>query len=297
MSIENYDPQLWADSILEFYEKKLVYVEGCNRDYEGEIKEAGDSVKINSYSDPTIFTVTRNSDIDVAETLDGAQQVLLIDQSKGFNFQIDSIDKAQMKPKTLMASVTRRAGYKLKDTADSFAAERMRDSVDGVSTGADTGNWLDNRTIGTGAGDEDAYEAIVDLGSKLSEDDVDEDDRWVAVPPWYHGMLLKDPRFVSFGTPGNKSALMTGRVGAAAGFVIKVSNNVPAAASGSGMTEAIIAGSMDASTFADQIPVGTVEAYRPERRINADALKGQHLYGMLVARPYALARIDVAQGS
>lgn len=295
MSIENFDPQLWADSILEFYEKKLVYVAGCNRDYEGEIKEAGDSVKISSIDDPTIFTVTRNSDITAVEALDGTSQTLAIDQSKGFNFQVDDIDKAQMKPKSLMGHATKRAGYKLKDTADSFVAALMRDNVAGFAAGAGNSNWLPNRTIGTGAGDESAYETLVDLGVKLDENDVDTDDRSVYVTPWFHGMLLKDNRFVSFGTGPNRSALVTGSVGAAAGFTVKVSNNVPAAASGGGMTHAIIAASMDATTFADQIPVGKVVAYTPERRF-ADALKGLHLYGAKVTRPYAIARIDVVQG-
>lgn len=292
MSIENFNDTKWADSILLNFNDAHVYVSRCNREYQGEISESGDTVKINSIGRVNTFTVTKGSDITAAQDIEGAQQALVIDQQVGFHFYIEDIDKAQNTP-AVMGEATREAGWALADAADVAVADHMRDNVDGVASGAGNGNWLTNRTIGTADGDEDAYETLVDLRTELNRDNVPTMGRWVVVPPDYEGFLLKDPRFVSFGTGQNNAALKNGAIGRAAGFDIQISNNVPTAASGSGMTHAVIAGGMSACTFADQIPPGKTEAYRPQLRFS-DALKGLHLYGFRVTRPYALARVDVA---
>jgi hypothetical protein len=287
MSLENFTPQLWADAILLNYNDKHVYVESCNRDYEGDIREQGDSVKINSIGRITIAAHTKNTDINAPETLDGAQQVLVIDQANYFNAQVDDVDKVQNKPK-VMGAFTKEAAWGLADAADVDVATALQAGVAGIGGGAGTGSWLADRALGVVPGTEDAYEALVDLGTKLDDNNVPVSGRWVIVPNAFHGLLLKDPRFVSFGTDKNRGTLTNGMIGEAAGFTIKKSNNVPVSSG----EYTVIAGHKEAVTFADQIPPGKVEAFRPERRF-ADAIKGLHLYGLKVTRPYGLARIDV----
>ena len=105
-------------------------------------------------------------------------------------------------------------------------------------------------------------------------------------------MLLKDVRFTNYGTSQNRETLKNGLVGAAAGFEIKKSNNLSGATSGtlavSGGVYTVLAGVADAVTFAEQID--TIEAFRPHDGFN-DAMKGLHVYGAKVTRPYALASV------
>jgi len=54
MSVKNFKPIVWAKAIEENREKMTVATKLCNRDYEGEIKELGDKVKINGVARPTI---------------------------------------------------------------------------------------------------------------------------------------------------------------------------------------------------------------------------------------------------
>ena len=108
--------------------------------------------------------------------------------------------------------------------------------------------------------------------------------RWVVLPPWYHGLLVKDARFTGYGTAPQNDVLQNGVVGKAAGFTILVSNNVPYTTSTTKFK--IMAGSPMAWTYAEQI--NKVEAYRPEKRF-ADAVKGLHLYGAKLVRSTALA--------
>lgn len=287
-SIDNFIPTIWSARILVALQKALVYAqpEVINRDYEGEIREAGNTVLINSVGDPTIFDYTKNTDMPPPETLTGAQRQLTISQSKAFNFQVDDVDKLQQQPK-VMDTALARAAYKLADVADQYLA--------GVLYAGCTLN-----TIGTlmnpivaptpTAGSSGAYEQLVDLGTLLDQQNVPTDGRWVVLPPWYHGVLVKDSRFVSYAAI---DVLYNRQVGEAAGFAVLVSNNVPAVAAPNGASNTtvrniVLAGHQMAGTYAEQI--NQVEAFRPERRFG-DAVKGLHLYGSTVVRPEAVAAL------
>src|SRR3990172_1872488 len=245
MTINNFNPTIWAGVLLKNLNDAHVYVSLLNRDFEGDIKEAGVSVKINSVGRVTIGTYTKNTDISAAETLDDSQQMLVIDQQRYFNFQIDDVDKAQQKPK-IMREAMQEAAWGLSDAADAAVATALEA---GVATASPDNTLTAATSVGTGATDDDAYELLVDLGVRLDESNAPKVARWVVIPPWFHGMLLKDPRFVSFGTQQNLERLRNGQVGEAAGFTIAVSNNVPVADS----AYTVIAGHAVAATFADSI--------------------------------------------
>ncbi|MCP9496089.1 MAG: hypothetical protein MSG64_16700 [Pyrinomonadaceae bacterium MAG19_C2-C3] len=276
MSVATVIPSVWAAALLASLKKAHVYAqEGVvNRDYEGEIAQAGDSVRINSIGSITTFDVTRNTDIPDPETLTAEQQTLLIDQSKGFNFQVDDADKVQARP-NLMEAAMEEAGFALRDAADL--------SIAGLYTGVAAGN-----TIGTDLSPivptaETAYEYLVDLDVKLSEANVPSAGRWVVVPAWFHGLLRKDKRFVEAGTAAGDMVRVNGEIGMAGNFRVLMSNNVPNA---TGTKYKIMAGHRIAITYAEQI--ASIEAYRMEKRF-ADALKGLHLYGRKLIRPTAIA--------
>lgn len=283
MSIDNFTPALWAAELLENLNTAHVAANVVNRDYEGDIKAAGDTVQINSIGRVTIGSYTKNSNIGDPETLDDSMLSLVIDQAKYYNFQVDNIDKAQNKPKVMSAAMEE-AAWGLADVSDRFLIALLYAGV----ASASPDNLLTSRALGVGAADEDAYETLVDLGVKLDESDVPSGNRWVLIPPWVHGLLLKDPRFVSFGTEENIELRKGGAIGTIeAGFTVYKSNNIYPALSS---VYAMIAGSKMAATFAEQVV--ETEAYKPEKRF-ADALKGLHVYGAKVARPNALAALPV----
>lgn len=290
-SIDNFIPELWSARIMLALNKALVYAQPriVNRDYEGEIRDLGNTVKINSIGDPSIFDYTKNVDMPGPETLSGDQKTLVIDQAKAFNFQVDDVDEVQQKPK-VMDTALERAAYKLADIADQYIANELAAEGTVSTIGTDATPIVPTPT----AGSTGAYEQLVDLSVKLDEQNVPTDGRWVVVPPWFHGMLVKDTRFISYGA---QDTLYNRQVGQAAGFAILVSNNVPTVAAPGGAPNQtprnkIIAGHAMAATFAEQI--NQVEAYRPERRFG-DAVKGLHLYGSMVERPEALAVLTASR--
>lgn len=292
MSLENFIPTVWAGSILRALKTALVYPQLMNRDYDGDIAAAGDSVRINMIGDVTISTYTKGVDLASPETLTDAQLTLKITEGKSFNFVVDDVDRAQQTPK-VMGEASNRAAYGLKKVTDSFCAGLYTDISANNLIGSDaspiTGTWATAGTL--------AYDRLVDLGVLLDNNDVPDEGRWAVVPPWFEGYLLKDNRFTSFATIQALAMLREGSItgaigsgigtngfiGRAAGMDLYKSNQVPQTSS---TKYKIIAGHPMAWAFADQIL--TVEGYRPEKRFG-DALKGLHVYGAKVVRPYALA--------
>ena len=48
MSVANFIPEIWSARVLHNFRKTYVFRGLCNTDYEGEIKGAGDTVRINT---------------------------------------------------------------------------------------------------------------------------------------------------------------------------------------------------------------------------------------------------------
>jgi N4-gp56 family major capsid protein len=280
--LNNFIPTIWSARILSALEKSLVYGQSniVNRDYEGEIRDKGDSVKINSIGDVSIKDYVRNSDIDGAEVLDDAGQMLQITEGKYFNFAVDDVDKAQANA-NVMGEAMKRSGYGLRDKADQFIASHYTEVPAANLIGDDTTPIVPDKNT--------AYEYLVDLGTKLDEANVQMDGRFVIVPSWFHGLLLKDDRFVKAGTAKTDSVLANGEVGEAAGFNVLKSNNVPNTA---GTKYKIIGGVNMGFSYAEQIV--KVEAYRPEKRFS-DAVKGLHVYGGKLVRPYCWAVLTASK--
>lgn len=281
MAVDNFIPQIWNAGLLTTLERSLVFGSGvvANRDYEGTIRQQGDSVKITTVSDPAIATYTKGSTTITPEQLTTAQQSLAIDQSKYFAFEIDDIDMAQTaNGGALMAEATKRAAFGLRNTADVYIA--------GFYAQVATANQIGTVSVTTAAL---AYTQLRKLKVALDEADVPDDERWVVIPPWYHGLLLEDDRFVKVDASGTSEGLRNGRVGRALGFDVLLSNNV---VNTTGDDWAVMAGHRGAITYAEQI-VETV-AYRPEDSFG-DAVKGLHVYGSKVVRPSSIASVIASE--
>jgi len=284
MALDTFTPVIWSGKIMKNLDDVHVWKPLLSTEHTQTIKNVGDTVRINSIGRVTIASYTKDVSTLTPETLDGAAQTLVIDQANDFCFEIDIVDSTQNQIK-LFNEYARAAAWGLADTADAAIATALGAGVMGVSAG--NGNWLSAATVGTGSTDSDAYEVLVNLGVKLTEQNVPKDGRWAVIMPWFEGMLQKDPRFVSFGTPQNRKALANGVIGRAAGINISVSNNCPTSGT------AIIAGYPGAAAYAEQLL--KVVAFEPEGAFS-NALKGLHVHGYKVLRPYALAKVIVTEG-
>jgi N4-gp56 family major capsid protein len=272
-------PEVWSAKMLVSLKKSLVYAGPgvVNRDYEGDIRNMGDTVRIRSISRPTIGTYTKNSTTISPETLTDAQRALYIDQAEYFAFEMDDIDSAQSVGGEMEAALME-AAYGLRDVADQYVAS--------MYTGAQSANQLGTVSVTTAAL---AYTQIRKLKVALDEANVPQEGRYVVVPPWYEGLLLEDDRFVRVDASGTSEGLRNGQIGRALGFNVLASNNAPLV---TGDDYAVMAGHPSAISFAEQI--ASIETYRPESAF-ADAIKGLHVYGAKLVRPDAIATVIASE--
>ncbi len=285
MTLDSFIPSIWSARLLQNMNEAHVFASLANRDYEGDISQVGDTVKINAIGRVTVGPYTKNSNIAPAETLTDAQTTLVIDQADYFNFQIDDIDKAQQKPK-VMDEAMREAAYGLAHAVDIELAGIYASAPAANKIGADGASAKLGGVLTAGSA---LYDYLVDLKVILDENNTPDDGRrWVVVPAWAEGMLLKDSRFVN-ATEGGNTIRANGIIGKAAGFNVHMSNNVTNDAQ-TVKTYRVVAGHPMAVSYADQI--NGVEAYRPELRF-ASAVKGLHLWGYKVVRPSLLATLYV----
>lgn len=276
MGLEKFIPTVWSAQLLVSLKKAHVFGQAgiVNRDYEGEISGAGNKVKINHIGAINVGTYLKNpaAPIDL-QTLTDFEQFLEITEQKYFNFQIDDVDRAQQTPK-IMAQAMTEAAYALRDASDRFIASKYVDA--GEIVGGGGGITLTANNI---------YETLIDVSVLLDENNCPAENRWIILPAWAHGLLLKDDRF-THSTGAGDEVIRNAQVGRAAGFNVLISNNVVESVGG---IHRIMAGNSSAISFAEQIT--SVEAYRPENRF-ADAVKGLHVYGARVVRPECLVTLN-----
>lgn len=299
MSIVNFIPELWSREILLTLRKRLIFGALCNRDYEGDIAQVGDTVHIVSFADPTISDYAKYGTI-TWEQLTDSETTLVIDQGKSFSFQVDDIDRKQALP-GFVETATRYAAYGLANSMDGFVSALMY-------ANADAGNELGDQTVSSSDDGEEAYALLLNLRAKLAEAGVPDDGRWVAVPTSFYSQLLKNDKFVrSDASPGitTQTGMLggpanadigeapgapynppAGYVGRAVGFHVFESQTLPEHSG----NPVVIAGHAMATTLAEQIV--ETEAIRLID-IFGDGIRGLHVYGGKVVRPTALATANV----
>lgn len=274
MSIATFIPTIWEARLLAHLDKALIYGNLVNRDYEGDIRQQGDTVKINQIADITIKDYKKGTDIEI-DDVDGTPTTLTISQNKYFAFKVEDVDAAQANVNLVDAAMAR-ASYGMRDVVDQYIAGFYKKA--GVTEGLGDDTTPLSITSAT-----KAYESLVDLKGALDDANVPADGRFVVVPSQFYGYMLKDSRFVAAGTQKTDTVLTNGYIGQAAGFQIYQSNNVPNA---KGAQYKILAGTRAAISFAQQIT--STEALRMEKAFS-DMVRGQLVYGAAVVQPKALA--------
>lgn len=277
MAITEFIPELWASTLLAQLEPTYVYSSLFNRDYEGEIKQHGDTVHITSVGDVVVKNYVEGTTVIGYDDLSDDGQTLAIDQAKYWAFKVPDIKRAQAAGDFVTPSM-RSAALGLNGGVDSYVSGL-------IATNIDSGNIL----TPVAATKANAYDALVDLGTQLTLNDVPLSGRAAVVTPEFYGLLKKDDRFIAAGDQDAAAVRANGIIGAAAGMQIRVSNHAPA---GSEVDSKLIIAGIDGlgGTFAEQIL--NTETLRLEGSFG-DGVRGLHVYGAKVTRPKAFAAVPV----
>lgn len=175
MSVDNFIPQLWAANYFQTLQKIHVFANVANRNYEGDIKAFGDSVRIPMVGQLSVSTYTKNSTSITVSDLTDAASVLLIDQAIYTAFGVDSVDKAQAKG-DLMSAGMDEAAYALNDDVDAYLAGLYADAGMAQNTNASP---VDMTSL-------NVEEEFLAAAETMDENNVQREGRFAIIPPWVH---------------------------------------------------------------------------------------------------------------
>jgi len=249
-------PSVWSGRLLEEFYKTTVYMEIANTNYEGEIKEGGETVHIRQVVSHNVRDYTKGQKLQI-DTLSKDVVDLNIDKGKYFSFVVDSIDQYQS-DMDLMGDWAEGAAKDLKVAIDLEILAYLPSEVSSTNKGA-TAGAVSNYNMGTTGAPvaitlNNVLKYFTYLSTILDESNVPPDDRWIVIPPWLGNAIqnsdLKNASFSGL----DSSLLLRGLIGSLAGLKIFVSNNLTSV-SDTDTCWNIVAGHKSALSFASQVVI------------------------------------------
>jgi hypothetical protein len=301
-------PEIWSGKLVEKFYASTVLAAISNTDYEGEIKNKGDRVKIRTKPTVTIH----NYDADGLLGLDrptGGTVELYIGNGKYFSLILDDVMEIQS-DLNVLSMWSDDAAQQLKITVDtdvlSGIVGQMNAANFGTTAGAITGN-INLGVQGTpisvvsknpGVGDVELLDLLMRMGQVLDEQNIPEVGRWVVMPAWAGRMIKQSELRQAYLSGDSVSMLRNGRLGMVDRFTIYISNLLPnhstLPASFNAGEWPIYAGHAHGLTFASQI--SKVETLRSELTFG-QILRGLQVYGYQVVDGKALVQAQVTPNS
>jgi len=301
-------PEIWSGKLVEKFYASTVLAAISNTDYEGEIKNKGDRVKIRTK--PTISI--HNYDSDGLLGLDrptGGTVELYIGNGKYFSLILDDVMEIQS-DLNILSMWSDDAAQQLKITVDSDVLSgivgNMVAANQGLTAGAITGN-INLGVQGTplsvvsknpGVGDIEILDVLMRMGQVLDEQNIPEVGRWVVMPSWAGRMIKQSELRQAYLSGDSVSMLRNGRLGMVDRFTIYVSNLLPNNSTDSAQFNSgewpFFAGHAHGLTFASQI--SKVETLRSELTFG-QILRGLQVYGYQIVDGKALVQAQVTPNS
>ena len=270
MSVATFIPEIWNASLWLEFREEAVAATVANRTYEGNAA-VGNTVTINQAVDVLIKDYAYNDRTTSPDDVTTADQKLLIDQEKNFDFLIDDIDRRQAAGS--MDAFTQSAGLGLAEDADKY-----------ILSIAEAGALAANQLGGTAPTDADgAWDVFRDLRKALNKESVPRSQRVAFVTAEVAALLFgAEGKLTAADTSGDTRGLREAAIGRILGFDVYESENLPE-------TDElqVVAFYQPAVAFVSQITDQT-EALRDIDSF-ADRLRGLHVYGARAIRPNGIA--------
>ena len=287
----NFIPEIWSGKLIENFYDATVLSAISNTDYEGEIRNMGDTVNIRTTPEITIQTYVKGQTLSV-ENPDKAKLQLIIDKGEYFACVEDDVDQVQT-DMNLMDMWSKDASERMKIKIDQRVLTDLLPDVSANNKGTGAGAISGNIDLGV-AGNPEALTTsnvigkIVDMGTVLDEANCPEQNRFLVIPAKMAGLIkqsdLKDASITGDGS----TPLRNGRLGMIDRFTVYVSHNLKKTAGGE---FSVIGGHTMGFTFASQMT--NMETIRSETTFG-NIIRGLQVYGYKVVKPEALATMIVS---
>jgi hypothetical protein len=292
----NFIPEIWSGKLIENFYDATVLAAISNTEYEGEIRQYGDTVNIRTTPEITIRDYIKGQSLTV-ENPDKPKIQLVIDKGEYFACIEDDVDKVQSDI-NLMDTWSKDASERMKIKIDTRVLTDILPGIVAPNKGATAGRISASFNLGTTAapltvtkdgagGTVPVIDLLVDLGTVLDEANAPEQNRFVVIPAKMAGLIkkseLKDASLTGDGT----SVVRNGRLGMIDRFTVYVSHNLNVSSG----KYSLIAGTKMGFTFASQMT--NMETIRSESTFG-NIIRGLQVYGYKVVKPEALAQAVIS---
>jgi hypothetical protein len=311
-------PTLWSGKLLAKFYQNTMLSEVANTDYEGELKNQGDTVRIRLAPSINIsdYTVGQNLSYEVPTPI---FQDMQVNKGKYFGVQVNDV-LAYQSDMNLMNMFTEDAAKQLKIAIENevFFNSFVTEGPDAANKGATAGKISAAYNLGTDttpidqSTPQNVLNAILRMSTALDEQNVPEDGRYLIISPYDRHLLMQSNIAQAYFTGDQSSTIRTGKIGMLDRFTVYVSNLLPkgeagkafvaglsATSTGGAVTNAkarrmMVAGTKHAMSFA--MTVNKTEPLRNQTDFG-DIVRGLAVYGRKVVKPQALVTAVVGSAT
>jgi hypothetical protein len=311
-------PTLWSGKLLAKFYQNTILSEVTNTDYEGELKNQGDTVRIRLAPSISIsdYTVGQSLTYEVPTPI---FQDMQVNKGKYFGVQVNDV-LAYQSDIALMNMFTEDAAKQLKIAIENevFFNSFVTQGPAAANAGATAGKISAAYNLGTDttpidqATPENVLKCILRMATVLDEQNVPEDGRFLIISPYDRQLLMQSSIAQAYFTGDQSSTIRTGKVGMLDRFSVYVSNLLPrgeaakalvaglsATSTGGAVTNAkarrtMIAGTKAATSFA--MTINKTEPLRNQTDFG-DIVRGLAVYGRKVTKPEALVVAQVGSAT
>ena len=309
-------PTLWSGKLLAKFYQNTMLSEICNTDYEGELKNKGDTIRIRTAPSITINDYAGAGSTLTSEVPTPIFQDMQVDQAKYFSVQTNDV-LAQQADMDLMNMFTEDAAKQMKIAIENevFFNSFVTEGPDAANEGATAGALSAAYDLGTDLAPIDTstannlLETILRMSAAMDEQNIPEDGRWLILTPYDRQILMRSDIAQAYFSGDSSSIIRTGKIGMLDRFSVYVSNLLPKGAAEkalvSGLTDpatggavasalarrTMIAGTNHAISFA--MTISKTEPLRNQTDFG-DIVRGLAVYGRKVVKPDALVVAQVA---
>ena len=311
-------PTLWSGKLLAKFYQNTMLSEIANTDYEGELKNQGDTIRIRLAPSISIsdYTVGQNLSYEVPTPIFQDMQVT---KGKYFGVQVNDV-LAYQSDMNLMNMFTEDAAKQLKIAIENevFFNSMVTEGAAAVNKGATAGAISAAYNLGTDvtpidqATPENVLKAILRMSTVLDEQNVPEDGRWLVISPFDRHLLMQSNIAQAYFTGDAQSTIRSGKIGMLDRFTVYVSNLLPKGEAGKALVAGLsatstggsvasakarrlmVAGTKSAMSFA--MTVNKTEPLRNQTDFG-DIVRGLAVYGRKTVKPEALVTAIVGAAS
>jgi hypothetical protein len=297
-------PEIWSAKLVEKFYASTVLSAISNTDYEGEIQNQGDRVKIRTKPTITIRDYAADGLLGLDRPSGGSVE-LYIGIGKYFSLILDDVMEVQS-DLNILSMWSDDAAQQLKIVVDKDVLGGIVGQAHLKNKGASAGAISGTLNLGAKSTplacknypvlgtDTSITDVILRLGQALDEQNIPEQGRWIVMSA-AAGRYIKQSELRQVYVSGDGvSMLRNGRLGMVDRFTIYISNLLPSSATDATNFAAgeqpVFAGHAHGLTFASQI--SKVETLRSELTFG-QVLRGLQVYGYQVVDSTAIAQAQI----